>query len=840
MKKVLFVFLVFFSLISVSALVDTDGDSYLEIHDCVELQSMNQNLAANYELANDIDCSMTRTWNFLNNGEGITFYGGFEPIAFNNGWHAYNVYFEGNFNGHNYNISNLYINRTRSIPSPPASVYQGSYDVGLFGNVRGVNISNIHLVNISISGKYNVGGVVGYINREGRTNIANSSVSGYVSGYRFVGGIVGYAPIISNIGLNIERSFFQGQVVGSYNIGGILGEGDGNVIINNSYSSGYISGVGRVGGITGNLYNPVSSEYWSYLENTYSSAVLSSDGSGVYGLVSLFDSRALNSFYDNEISGNVYFYPSSMGLGITPLSTDQMKNTSTFIDAGWDSNIWIFKDGEYPELCFKDNCEDPDMHVYLDPKYIRDTQKYRKYVPDAITPFDDIICELKIATSDYQKVTDLDSPALTYPGKLMTGDDFNLEIVSGNFKYVGVENDNYVYQMGVNGWDYDGSNEMLGNPVGWSEDETVLNEIFETEKLQCEIKINEKEFNVDNTEASKFSQKLTSCPTFLSLGEGFSNFVNPYYVSGEFNVIRNNINKMVSLCLSKKAEISCSFEKSNNIKNPYLDVLEESWYSYIEKEKIREAIFSAASEFGIDARLIAAIGLVERSQQTGDFLLVDEYVQKKPSWYTVAGIKYRWEAKARKYRYSLQMKGGNKLPEKEFGRIKDIFVDQVLSIINDDFSNSPELLVGNSNLDLINNNLKTHPAFNRIKGESRSNLLNTGEGVIRAIAASLKAIGLLWENDIKSGGSIISNRPEILATIYNMGFLNKTGGAAFIPKPNPMSGGTSYSVVVDGVYYQNINFGEKVKLFYNSERMRKFIAGEKAVKCTISTSGGNN
>ncbi|MEM4182060.1 MAG: hypothetical protein QXX68_02835 [Candidatus Pacearchaeota archaeon] len=114
-----------------------------QISNCSQLQNMKFNLSAYYVLGNDVDCSETINWN-----EGL----GFEPIGNETN------HFRGSFDGRNFTINGLYINRTNL-----------NY-VGLFGYSSG-NISNVGLVNGNVSGSSYVCGLVGW---QYRGTISNS------------------------------------------------------------------------------------------------------------------------------------------------------------------------------------------------------------------------------------------------------------------------------------------------------------------------------------------------------------------------------------------------------------------------------------------------------------------------------------------------------------------------------------------------------------------------------------------------------------------------------------------------------------------------------------------
>lgn len=105
----------------------TQQDPYI-IQDVTDLQNVNNDLTAYYELGNDIDASDTVNWN---SGEG------FIPIG------EWNNEFTGNFDGKGYTISNLYIDN------------QGS-SAGLFGGCINCEIKNIKLRDITCIG-YSIG-----------------------------------------------------------------------------------------------------------------------------------------------------------------------------------------------------------------------------------------------------------------------------------------------------------------------------------------------------------------------------------------------------------------------------------------------------------------------------------------------------------------------------------------------------------------------------------------------------------------------------------------------------------------------------------------------------------
>jgi hypothetical protein len=105
----------------------------------------------------------------------------------------------------------------------------------------------------------------------------------------------------------------------------------------------------------------------------------------------------------------------------------------------------------------------PVMRVYLDQQYKEDTLKYRKFRPDKITPFDDIIVEFETAPLGVAEI----------PVKMFSGY-INFELaLEGVLKKSYSKNGRDFYQLKINGWDYDNSNGGMGKPAGWADKEQV-------------------------------------------------------------------------------------------------------------------------------------------------------------------------------------------------------------------------------------------------------------------------------------------------------------------------------------------------------------------------------
>ena len=301
-----------------------------------QLQLMALDPTASYTLQAGIDAGETSG----SNTSGMWSTAGFAPVG------NASVAFTGSLAGDGHGISNLTISRA------------GSDYVGLFGYTgTGSAISDVALVDASVSGATDVGALVGY----NSGSISNSSVTGTVTGVYFVGALVGEnAAAISgsyaaaavtgtaavgglagvNLG-SISGSYVTGSVTGSGDyVGGLVGGNDYGSITD-SYATADVTGSGGyVGGLAGQ-------NYFGSIGNSYASGAVSGAGSNVGGLVGYNDNGTVTaSFWNTETSGQ---NSSDGGTGIT---TAQMQAAATFIDAGWDvattggsSSVWRIYDG---------------------------------------------------------------------------------------------------------------------------------------------------------------------------------------------------------------------------------------------------------------------------------------------------------------------------------------------------------------------------------------------------------------------------------------------------------------------------------------------------------------
>jgi hypothetical protein len=108
--------------------------------------------------------------------------------------------------------------------------------------------------NENINGLYNMGGIAGEANYYLIVN--NAYAIGTLSGSaNSIGGIVG-----NSRGTNVTNSYFAGTASGNDNVGGIIGAGAGP-FINNAFSTGVINSNINSGGLQGNSPNLINNSY---------------------------------------------------------------------------------------------------------------------------------------------------------------------------------------------------------------------------------------------------------------------------------------------------------------------------------------------------------------------------------------------------------------------------------------------------------------------------------------------------------------------------------------------------------------------------------------------------
>jgi hypothetical protein len=298
-----------------------------------------------YCLTADIDASTTAAWN---GGKGFT------PISS----------FAGILDGQGHVIRNLTINRS-TISTP----------TGLIGTLSGGQVLNLGLLNASITGKGDTGGLIGDIARgtldssfttgtiqstgildDGtgglvgrlvRGTVSNSYSSAAISAAAVteVGGLAGF-----NVAGTMNGDFSDATVNGGSNsdVGGVVGYTGGTV--ENAFNEGPVSGAG---GLIGGLAAVVGG---GTVTDTYSVGPVT--GGTVAGLLigAVLSGTVSNSFWDIDIN------PALPGIGqnlapdftteVVGYPDSQMRDELNFSEFGWDfTQTWGIVEGTtYPFL----------------------------------------------------------------------------------------------------------------------------------------------------------------------------------------------------------------------------------------------------------------------------------------------------------------------------------------------------------------------------------------------------------------------------------------------------------------------------------------------------------
>jgi hypothetical protein len=234
----------------------TVDDPYL-ITNVTELQMMKDELDAFYKLANNIDASVTSTWN------GGT---GFLPIG------TSATPFSGNLDGDGHTISDLTINR-------PTTDY-----IGLFGYTNGGEIKKVGLESVDIHGRNYTGALVG---RNG-SKISQSFATGTLEtgNAQAVGGFLGYSVSTQVIENNYSLVFVTTGNT-SYQVGGFIGmlASGGSANIRYNYYGGYLSTLSttNIGGFIGQTSVTLPQNINYYDEDT-AGVTTSAGGSSIVAL----------------------------------------------------------------------------------------------------------------------------------------------------------------------------------------------------------------------------------------------------------------------------------------------------------------------------------------------------------------------------------------------------------------------------------------------------------------------------------------------------------------------------------------------------------------------------
>ncbi len=285
-----------------------------------------------YALANSIDATTTVNWN-----DGL----GFQPIGTPNDPFYSDIYGEGHA------IFGLTINRP------------GEDNVGLIGYSDGSYIQGIGLYDVDITGRANVGAIVGYGDYFvdcgeciDYVSINSSWATGTVTAQgNNAGGLVGLG-----VETSISQSWARVDVQGRSFVGGLVGTFDNEFYFGNtiyeSYAVGSVTATnGAAGGLVGRLQGIGASNETINVDSSYATGAVS--GSVAGGLVGQIDNGVLyGSYWDTETTGQSASVGEILGgdiyLDATGLTSAQARDPA-FYPAFFSSN-WFFGDDLRPLL----------------------------------------------------------------------------------------------------------------------------------------------------------------------------------------------------------------------------------------------------------------------------------------------------------------------------------------------------------------------------------------------------------------------------------------------------------------------------------------------------------
>lgn len=175
-----------------------------------------------------------------------------DPYNTGSGWVPI-ASFTGNYDGNDYIIANLFIDRP------------GESNVGLINSANGAVLNNIALVDVDVTGGSNTGSLVGQL--IGASAVIHcSAAGGTLTGGGNTGGLVGLGRYDSTI----DNSYTDLTVAGDFPAGGLIGQAghfDDSCDISRSFVLGHTTATtltnSFVGGVVGNLWGSILSESYN-------------------------------------------------------------------------------------------------------------------------------------------------------------------------------------------------------------------------------------------------------------------------------------------------------------------------------------------------------------------------------------------------------------------------------------------------------------------------------------------------------------------------------------------------------------------------------------------------
>ncbi len=213
-----------------------------------------------------------------------------------------------------------------------------SYVGGLCG-IRHGNVVSSYSTGI-VEGKDVVGGLMGAIGDD--TTIERCFALGNVSGNWKVGGLIGYQS--GDADAKVLSSYSKGDVYGTNEVGGLVGNNYTDCVIRNSYSQGDVSGIENIGGLVGLNAGFIEYSYCigDVTGTTYVGGLIGYEEIGNY----------TKCFWNSKVNPDVNGIGNTSDSEVIGKSTIEMQTLSTFAIVGWNfEDVWDISENQtYPYL----------------------------------------------------------------------------------------------------------------------------------------------------------------------------------------------------------------------------------------------------------------------------------------------------------------------------------------------------------------------------------------------------------------------------------------------------------------------------------------------------------
>lgn len=270
---------------------------------------------------------------------------GFKPIGYGSDTDD----FTGTLDGQGHTISNLYVGHI-------TDEFGGT---ALIGRSQDAIIQNIHIEDIEVDGVGWSGGLVGRFEYtfDDYAEISGVSVQGEINSVDYdaydneaVGLLVGATSGNLNDGeALINEVSVEGKVEADEEVGLLIGHLRRYITVENTYAQGEIVGEDSVGGLVGRV-----SDDRSEVRDSYSASEVQGIGSDVGALIGANEGTANNLYWDSDITaqGDGIGDDSGTSQNILGLSTSDMTGNDAKSNMGeLDFEfIWTVQEGEYPQL----------------------------------------------------------------------------------------------------------------------------------------------------------------------------------------------------------------------------------------------------------------------------------------------------------------------------------------------------------------------------------------------------------------------------------------------------------------------------------------------------------